>query len=97
MEINIRSVNEFEMRWQNKCEEFKKCSFDEDTYNCVLAGFRSELAWYATFSAEMTSYEIRKITNDVVIALRIAHSNYKKQKKGIWSSIKEIVFVKISH
>ena len=84
-----KTIQDFAERWRKKAEEIKKQSFDREQCQSVMSGFELEkmsLHIYKTDS-ELGFIEFQEIENDLRLALNIAYSNFRKEKKGFWSKI----------
>jgi hypothetical protein len=86
----VDTINGFKKRWIKKSEEIKKQSFDEKQCYSIMVDFLNECMTFNTFkndTGEVFVPAFEETKNDLSIALEIAHSNYRKQKKGFWSKI----------
>ena len=84
-----KTIQDFTERWRKKAEEIKKQSFDREQCQSVMSGFEAEGLWLHIHKADSGwgLPEFQEIANDLRLALNIAYSNFRKEKKGFWSKI----------
>jgi len=84
-----KTIQDFAERWRKKVEEIKKQSFDREQCQSVMSGFEAEGLWLHIYKADSgwRLPEFQEIGNDLRLALNIAYSNFRKEKKGFWSKI----------
>jgi|GEM_PF-3090270 len=84
-----RKMEKFKERWQEKIEEIKKQSFDKEQCRYIKNIFEIEKIYFKvdkkTF--EVDYFLLQQIETDLDIALEIAFSKFRKEKRGFWSKI----------
>jgi hypothetical protein len=86
----VESIKELKDRWDKKIEEIKKLSMSKnqcyETYNAL----KLELGMFDFFNKDKERLKVTdmiELITDLQIALNVAYSNYRKEKKTIWTKI----------
>jgi len=87
----VETLEKFKNRWKKKAEEIKKQVFDRNQCFNIMSDFLEECMVFHVYRQNDSKTplvpEFEEIRNDLGIALEIAYSNYRKQKRGFWSKI----------
>ncbi|HUV02885.1 MAG TPA: hypothetical protein VMW67_05520 [Desulfobacteria bacterium] len=95
----VETIQDFKDRWRKRAEEIKKQSFDREQCQKMISAFELETLILRVENGEPNFFKTQEIRTDLIIALEIAYSNFRKEKKGFWSKIfggkKELNLLKI--
>jgi hypothetical protein len=81
-EIEIAKENETEFisRWNKKCEEIKKQKLSKDQCAILFKDFSEEII-NQIFELHLDEPAVQELNTDVNLALEVAFSNYRREKK----------------
>ncbi len=85
---NIPDVNELLSYWNEKAEEIKKQSFNDKQGEMISQQFASTFKPFLQMTnTEVDEILFHKVMANLLLALHISFSNYRKEKRSFWSFI----------
>jgi|SRR3989344_3831977 len=82
------TFEEFKVRWLGMCQEIRTQCFDSNDCNRIMSTFRLQLNIYCFLDKSISVYKREELFSEVMLALTIANSKYKTQRKSFWEKIK---------
>jgi hypothetical protein len=89
--INLtETVKEFKEKWNKKFEEIKKQSLNKSDCYEIFEILKLDIGYFYFLNKEKENLGVRdtlSLLTDLKMALNVAHSNYRRENKNMWSKI----------